>query len=307
MKLRYIGLFLLPLAVAIGDERRAPAPTFDQTQLEAIFFESLDEALDGKRPTLAELRAKKDQKIKAEPTTGEGNDDAQLGWAKIISPPSIEDEVKRLRFRFEKSVAAPGTFKGGGYLEARVDLTALATLFAVIHDYSGEIRWKSDAASARDLMARTARGCKAGTNPVFNDAVNRKLDLESLVSGSGIVAAKSEVTDNDWTQIADRSPLMEYAELLVAELDGLTVDAGKIESEPEAVRRYAELLGMLGEAIIQEGMEGADDEEYVKFSRAMTAQAMLVTDALERKDYSAASAAAAEIQSQCDNCHAEYR
>jgi hypothetical protein len=307
MKIRYIGCLLLPLSVAIGDERRAPPPVFDQTQLDGIFFDSLDEAFDGKRPTLAELRAKKDLQVEVASEDGQSKSDARLGWAKIISPSSIEDEIKRLRLHFEKSVAAPGTFKGGGYLEARVDLTAMATLFAVIHDYSSDIRWKSDAAGARDLMARTARGCKAGTNPVFNDAVNRKLDLESLVSGSGIVAAKSEVTDNDWSQIADRSPLMEYAELLVTELDGLTVDAAKIENEPEAVRRYAELLGMLGEAIIQEGMEGADDEEYVKFSRAMTAQALLVTDALERKDFAAASAASAEIQSRCDNCHAEYR
>lgn len=297
------------LASTIADERRAPPPTFDSDAVDGLFFDSVDQAIAGNRPSLGELRRRKFEQAMAAKLAGPGDNQAgpKLGWAKLISATSLEDEVKRTRLRFDQAVAAPGAFKSGGFQDARVDLSVLATLFAVIHEYTGDVRWKDDAAAARDLMARTARGCKAGTNPVYNDARNRKLDLEGLVTGSGLAAAQGDPTDNDWANIADRSPLMEYAERLVEQLEENGVDAETIEDNVDPVRRDAELIGMLGEVIIREGMESADDEDYANFSRAMTEKALAIAEAIERKDYAAAESAVAEMRTKCDDCHSDYR
>ena len=225
--------------LVIADERRAPRPKFGASEGQGIFYGSLDEAFRGGVPSLDRLRAtEKQAAAKTEPKQG-GDDASSSGsgsWAKLISPTSIEDEVKRIRLHYDTVVSTPGSFNGGGYLEARLDLSVLATLFAVIADYSEEIRWKKDAPAARDLIARTAYNCKAGSTQVYNEAKLRKVDLEDLVSGGGISGRDAEPT-NDWTSIVDRSPLMEYLELLIESLEDDVRDEKTYKSESERIKR----------------------------------------------------------------------
>lgn len=309
------GFLALAPALAIGtfviaDERRAPRPKFNESEGKGIFYDSLDQAFRGGVPNLNQLRAAGQQAAAAEMSaaSGAGSDSAQGSdsWAKLISPSSIEDEVKRIRLHYDTVVSTPGAFNGGGYLDARLDLSVLATLFAVISDYSDEIRWKKDAPAARDLIARTAYNCKAGSTQVYNEAKLRKVDLEDLVSGGGISGRDAEPA-NDWSSIVDRSPLMEYLEILVETLEDDVRDQKTYKDSGERIKKNAELLSMVGEVLVQEGMDESDDEDYTGLSDGMTDESVKVVKALGRDDYEAVREGVSKIRQRCDACHEQYR
>ena len=307
-----IGLFSITcVAVVVADEKRAPAPKFSGNQTGGIFFDTLADAFGGARPTLSSIKKASEaaSTAAANPTTPDGgSSDASSGntWTQLISPESIEDEIKRVKLHYDGLITTPGAFNGGGYQDARVDLTILATLFAVITEHEGDVRWKKDAAAARDMLARTAFRCSQGSTQVYNEAKTRKDDLQDLISGSGLASNKAE-PENDWSVIADRSPMMEYAEYLKDELKGSTNSEQAVKSAPETVRRHAELLAIVGKVLTQEGMDEADDDDYKAFSDAMTKAATSVVHALEANDYASIGTSVGAVTQSCDDCHGEYR
>ena len=291
-----------------ADERRAPAPKFSAGQTRGVFFNDLNEAFRGARPSLSSIRKSSNAAVTSaatanSPTAVESAEDA---WSPLISPISLEDEIKRMRLHYDTVVTTPGAFNSGGYQEARLDLTVLATLFAVIHEHRGEVRWKDQAAAARDLLARTAFNCKAGSTQVYNEAKLRKADLQDLLSGSGLSSRDAE-PENDWSMIADRSPLMEYAENLINALEDASRDAGSVKRETDLIKRNAELLSMFGEVLTREGLDESDDEDYTGLSRRMMEESKKVTVAIERGDADAVRTGVSAIRQRCDACHEQYR
>jgi len=301
-----IGSQVLP---AFADEKRAPAPEYPSGADQGVFFKSLREAIRGERPQLQALRDVKPAQPAGDASDNGGDaggDDGSGPWDKLVSPVSLEDEIKRLKLHYDATVNQPGPFKSGGYEAARLDLMVMGSLFAIISEYDGEVRFKEDAAAARDLLARTAFNLNSGSTQVFNEARARKDDLRDLLTGTGLRGRQSE-DGNDWAVIADRSPLMEYAEQLREQLRTATSSAEDVEAEPADVRRPAELLAVLGRILQKEGMDEADDEDYRKLSEAMTKAAGGVTRGLELDDYEAISRAVGELNQSCDDCHGQYR
>lgn len=289
---------------AFAQERRAAAPQFDRQRIDEVFFNSLEEALGGPRPTLASLRdaARSNEEIAADAE----NQSESTSTSKLVSATTLESEFKRIKLRFDGHVASPGAFKGGGFQDARVDLTVLATLMAVISQYDGDVRWKTDAAAARDLLAKTATSARSGTTTAFREAQQRQGDLQSLLSGTGVPKV-GEPGENDWSEIADRTLLMSYMEELIERLEGESYDADTIRGNEAGTRRDAEMLGLMGVVISKEGMETADDEDYVTLAKDMKARAMKILRAIEIQDYAAAEAAVSTMRESCDNCHQDYR
>ncbi len=309
---RFVSAWLVALIAIVphlrADERRAPPPTFSPGQLRGVFFDDFNDAFRGPRPTLATVR-KSAAAAAVTAAASAATASAESGvdpWSPLISPTSLEDEIKRVRLHFDSVVTTPGAFNSGGYQDARLDLTILAALFAIINEYSGDVRWKDQAAAARDLIARSAFNCKAGSTQVYNEVKLRKGDLQDLVSGSGLANREAE-TENDWTMIADRSPLMEYAEALIESLDDATRNEASVKSKSDVVKRTAELLSVLGAVFASEGMDDADDDDYAKLCREMTSAAKAVTAAIERSDVEAVRKGASEIRKRCDACHEQYR
>ncbi len=300
---------VLAIAPAWSDEQRAPAPKYSAKDTEAIFFDDLSEAFQGPRPTLASIRssAKAVAAAAASPApSGSSDSDTADTWSPLISPISIEDEVKRLKLHFDSVVTTPGAFNSGGYMEARLDLTILAMMFAVISEHSGDVRWKSESTAARDLLSRTAFNCKAGSTQVYNEAKLRKADLQDLVAGSGL-AARDADAENDWGMIVDRSPLMEYAESLIDSLEDATRDANSVNANPDQIRRQAELLSVFGVVLTKEGLDEADNEDYTKLSMHMVEASRGVVAALDRGDADEVRKNVSAIRQRCDVCHEQYR
>ncbi|MEM9646030.1 MAG: hypothetical protein AAF989_13665, partial [Planctomycetota bacterium] len=217
-----------------------------------------------------------------------------------------EDEAKRVRLLYDDSVTTPSVFRSGGYQEARTRLTVLAMLFAVVSEYDGEIRWKKDARAARDVCARTARNSQSGTIQVFNEAKQRKADLQDLMSGASI-AARGDETANDWSIIADRVPLMTYAEEVLDALSDLTRDAATTEGDADVIVQYADMLAILGVALQQDGMDDSDDPDYAALSKAMTDASAGVKDAVRSERWGDLRTEVGKVSQSCVTCHDDYR
>ncbi|QDT59636.1 hypothetical protein SV7mr_21450 [Stieleria bergensis] len=295
--------------VVAADEKRAAKPAFNQSTTKAIFFDSVSSAIRGQRPTIDTLRQQTAAAAAPAATGGGATGGAPKvdgTWDNMITAGSIEDEVKKRKLHYDSVVTLPGPFKSGGYQDARLDLMVMASLFAVISEYKGEVRFKKDAAAARDLLARTAFRCNSGTSQVFNEANARKEDLQSLMSGSGLGERRTE-EGNDWSAILDRSPLMEYMEELKDQLKTASNSEAAVKAEPNEVRRPAELLAIIGYILHQEGMDDADDEDYKAYCVQMTNGALTVRRGLDANDYKTVGDGVGVITTSCDDCHGEYR
>ncbi len=134
-----VAFFVVILAATVSaQERRAPAPQFNEEQLKGIFFDKLSDAIRGERPTLSSLR-----NVKAAATTNMANTAPSASsddrWTRLIQPSSLEDEVKRIKLHLDSIVTTPSAFSSGGFQEARQDLTVLAAAAAVVAR-SGSVR-----------------------------------------------------------------------------------------------------------------------------------------------------------------------
>ena len=304
----------LMTGTAWSDEPRAPRPEFSEDQIKGISLTSLKMRSQEIGLRVSSLR-KSAQQTQTQQVSGSSSDTAKAAtateqkrdrWSSLISAASIEDEIKIVRLRYDALITSQGKFVSGGYQTARMELSVLATLFAIITEYGGDIRWKSQAVAARDLLARTAAHCSEGSPQVFQEAKLRKADLQDWVSGTGR-SQRGDESANAWSTIADRTPLMEYAELLIDALQDDGRDAKTIAANVDDIRRRCELLAMLGEVFAQEGLEGAGDEDYEKLSRDMMRSSLDVVLAIDRNNPQAIRSGISMIRSRCDACHADYR
>lgn len=299
------------LAAVVAGERRAAAPTFTGDSFRGTFFQSADQAIRGQRPSLGqaiEPPSRVATLAASKPASGGDAGDAnQSKFTSLISPTSLEDEIKRVRLLFDAAVTTPGAFKSGEFQTARLHLTTLASLFAVVVEHQGDVRWKQDAAAARDLFARSAANCKSGSTQVYNETKLRKADLEDLVSGGGLSSRQAE-PENDWSMIADRVPLMIYAEsLLEGPLKSGTRNEAAVKAEGDTVRRAAELMAVVGQILRTEGMVDADDEDYQLLCAEFLEASRSVSLALDQGDAGAVGRAVGAISQSCSKCHESYR
>ncbi len=299
------------LGIVAATERRAPSPTFSDERFRDTFFDSATEAIRGQRPRLGQPPQPSDNRAVSgrEPSARDESASAtsKSPFTDLISPTSLEDEIKRVRLEFDAAITTPTAFRSGDFQQARLHLTTLAALFAVVVEHEGDVRWKADAAAARDLFARSAANCKSGSAQVYNETKLRKADLEDLVSGSGLADRQAEL-ENDWGLIADRVPLMTYADrLLEGPLKEGTRDAEAIESLGDRVRRTAELLAMVGQILKTDGLADADDADYAELCDELITASRSVSLALDRQDAEAVRRGAGAVSQSCSKCHESYR
>jgi cytochrome c556 len=302
-------LLISSVAVVRSAERRAPAPKFAGESFRGVFFTESSQAIRGTRPEMGTVQKAVAPTAVAKPAGGDtgGAQAALSGFSALISPATLEDEIKRLRLEFETGITTPAAFLSGGFQEARVQLTVMASLFAIINEHNGDVRWKKDAPAARDLFARSAVNCKSGSGQVYNEVKQRKADLEDLVSGSGLANRQAEA-ENDWGVVTDRVPLMIYLEkLLEGPLKEGTQDANAVKAEADRVRRAAELVAVVGFILTKEGLADAEDDDYAAMCKEMTAAAGMISKALDQGDAAAVSKAAGAVTQSCAKCHESYR
>ena len=288
--------------------RRVAHPQWHKDDYARIFFDNLfEEALIGSRPASFGRRAAPPVKATAGGGSAAESGGGVYAWSKLISATTIEDEIKSLKLKLDKSITTPTVFAGKGYREARRDFSLLAMLFAIAGEYDGDVRWKKQAPLARDLFARTAANAKVGTSQVYKEAKIRRDDLTDLVGGNSLSGDVGEAAA-DWSKVCDRAPLMKHLDASQQErLMPWTANAAEFKNKSEKLVHQAELLAAISEVLLKEGMEDADDEDYAAYAKKMKASALEIIGSVKTGDQETASKAVGAIGQACDGCHESYR
>jgi cytochrome c556 len=291
---------------------RARPPKWSQDDLDT-FFEDARKTLVGRRPDYSMASGQRQLAVTSPPATDSASPftthtaPGQLRWSTLISPETIEDEIKRIGRALREHVKTPSAFKGGGYRDCRQHFSMLAALFAVAAEHDADVRWNENAASLRDRFARAGFNCKAGSDATFNEARQRVEDLDELIRGGRIGDASADRAAV-WPEVADRPPLMARMETAFEEqLDPLLADGGAFRKNADEIRHHAELVALLAELVPQEGYEYADDEDFVEHAQAVRDAAKSITEAVESRSYQPARAAAGRISKACSECHEGYK
>ena len=287
-------------------KRAAPPARFDKATT-STFFDDAFTTLQGTRPRFeAGGRGPVASGAVAQPTTGDPTAGGFL-WSKIVSEETLTDEVKDRKADVATAVANPSDFKGGGYDQAREAFSSIAMAFGVIAAYDEDIRWKKDAATARDLFARVGINCKVGTDQSHAESKARLEDLETMLEGGRPEGKADRDEDFRWSQVAARPALMNRLETAEQVIGAAMASRGDFDRTIDRIRHDAEIVAMIGEAIQQPDFEYHDDDSYRGYAGAMRDAAVRIREACGKKDYEAARAAASELKKSCDACHGDYR
>lgn len=293
-----------------GPVKRAKPPVWSQDVIDE-FFADAREQLVGERPV------KRADSIAATPAEGQGSDAATAEgassnsgaatWSQLISGDTLAAEVKRLAATLRDPLANPAKFKAGGYKVCRGAFSELATLFAVIAEYDGDVRWQDDAPALREAFARAARNCKTGTDQTFAEGTELRTQLDDLVRGERL-GGKPAPAPEQWSEIADRPLLMKRMESALQEgISPALANAREFSRKAVDVQQQAEVLAMLAAIIDREAFEYWDDENFQQQSNDLRAASRELTRAAAEANYEAARAAAGRASQSCTACHEGYR
>lgn len=291
--------------------RRAQPPKFDKTD-GPFYADAFKEGLVGARPAnLGQpvVAAAAGGTTGSAPAAGSGAGGiAGSGWGAIISPTTLEDEIKSLKLKVDGDVTTPSDYAGKGYKVARRDFSMLAMLFGIVGEYDGDVRWKKEAPAARDVLARTAANSKVGTSQVFAEAKLRKQELQDLLSGANPYSGKTAEAKAAWGNVCDRAPLMQHIETLYEpKLKPMLADKGQFNANIATIQHDAEIIAAVGEVLSKTGMADADSDEYKAFCASMRKACQDIVDACKTKNYDQAAAASSTIGKACRECHENYR
>lgn len=306
--------FVLAQAPPKRTVKRAAPPKYAPEETKGVFFENIfdGKVLNGDRPqNFAAAKAGGGGGAGGSagaPASSGGGGGALGAWSKIATAASIEDEIKTIKLQVDKDVTTPTDFAGKGYKECRRHFSMLATLFAVINEYDGDVRWKSDAPVARDVFGRTAANAKVGTTQVYNEAKLRKGELQELLGGGGFPNKSPAEPKTVWNQICDRSPLMQRLEMAMEpRLAQWTANAGEFKNKKEEIIKEAEIVALIGEVLLKEGMDDADAADYKGFCETLKKGARDAVDAVKLDNADGARQSVGTITKACDGCHGVYR
>lgn len=287
--------------------RRARPPEWSPRETAGVFFEdAFQQGLTGPRPMGPDSgRAAAAEQSPAVPQ--DTHSVASFPWSEMVSAETLEDEVKALKLAIDRAVTTPGEFAQEGHLAARRDFSMLALVFAVIGEYDGDVRWKKDAAAARDRFARAASICKAGSPGAFQAAKERKADLQDLVGGARLRQWTGGQVEN-WGQVADRAPLMERLEAAhQRRLRDWTSNSRELAANKARIRHEAEVIAVIAEALTKEGMDDGEDDDYAGHCERMKRFALEIINSIELGQVDNVPRATGEIGKACSDCHEFYR
>jgi hypothetical protein len=311
-----VAVVALTVATAIGQtprskpvRRAAPPPAWDAAAVSGTFLEDAFTGLQGPRPDFAAA-----PRGAGTPPAGPGAADgtsagggAGFKWSALVSEETLTDEIKDMRAAVASAAARPTDFKGGGYDKARAAFSSVALAFGVIAAYDHDIRWKKDAATARDLFARVGFNCKTGTDQSFAESKARLADLEAMLDGGAPQGKPDRDEDFQWSQVAARPALMARLESADAALAAAVASKGDFVRLIERIVHEAEMVAAIGAAIQQKNFEFHDDATYRGYAAAMLDAGVAARDAARKKDYDGARTAVGTLKKSCDACHGEYR
>lgn len=297
-----------PVEAPAGKQGSVPPPNFDADVLQLFATDARTKLGPGQpggpAPKAAAVAG-------AAPVEAAGEDAGSGGaftWSKLISAENLEAEVKAQVPLAAEAVKTNTNFKGNGREKAQTSFTVLATLFGVIAQYDGDVRWKKDAAALEKEFSQAGFNCKTSSDAAFKGAQKCAQDLGELVRGGTIDLPKGDAS-LPWHEMVNRPALMRRMEeargggKVSKWLSGKT----DFKKNKDGLLREAQLLTMLSEVIKDKGFESGDDESYQKYATALQKQCLAMLEAIKSDDQDKAQSAFAQVGKTCDTCHGEFR
>ena len=300
------------LAQRARKTQRAQPPQFTGKEFSGTFFEDVTSQLQGARPS-GPMAARAPASTGPAGTANTSNSAPEKSqaaatgdtWTKLISGSTIEDIVKNSKLRLDALVANQNKF-AGGYVEVRREFSLQALMFAVIEQYPGEVRWKRSAALAREAFIRVAASSKVTSPQAFKEAKQRVQDLSELLSGNNLDG--SAAAELDWSGVIDRVPLMQLLDWAQqGHINNFSSSKENFDRQKEELKRFSQLVAVLGKAAIMKDMPDADDAQYQAFGQQMIEQAQQIVLAVETDNADLARKAAGQMGQSCAKCHDDFR
>ncbi|MGI9176341.1 MAG: hypothetical protein ACR2IT_00610, partial [Pirellulales bacterium] len=227
--------------------RRAtpPARQWDKGT-SGTFFDDAFTVLEGPRPSFAKPVGPAAGAPRAEGSApNSANEGGGFAWSRLVSEGTLTDEIKDMRGAIATAAANPSDFKGGGYDTAREAFSSIALAFGVIAAYDEDVRWKKDAATARDLFARVGFNCKVGTDQSFHETNARLADLEAMLDGGSPQGKADRDEDFLWSQVAGRPALMSRLETAEATIGAGVASRGDFDRNLDRILHDAEVMAVI--------------------------------------------------------------
>lgn len=290
--------------------RRARPPEFDEQDVAGIFFRDVfSEALSGERPAnFGQPPSAAPSSSGGTPSVAQPSGGGLYPWKSVISATAIEDEVKAIKIDLDKEITSPNAFASGGFKKARRQFSMVAMLFAIVGEYDGDVRWKGDAPKIRDAFAHSARNCKVGSIQAFNEAKQRLLDLQDIISGGSFAGSSAAEPKANWGALVDRGPLMQRLEIAQqSRLQPAVGNENEFRANKETIVHEANIVAAIAEVLIQQGMPEAEEEDYAMHAKNMKQAAHELIDAVKLDSYESAAKAVGAIGQACSKCHENWR
>lgn len=248
------------------------------------------------------------QETHSSPNESTSSPSATSGSAGMIQADTLEDEVKAQAKRLDAALIHESHFQGGGDQDARDSFAWLAALFATISEHPEEVRWQRSSLGAAARFAQLASTMPHGDPQAFQIARTGRDELKELLDGTATYPDPRSKQSIPWGAYIDRSVLMRRME--AANKDTLSAawrDRKVFLRSKEQIAAAAEIMGLCGDLISKQDVEGTDDEDYLAFARPLRDHAAALTRAVHEGNYDDARRHWGEVNQACDACHEQYR
>lgn len=290
--------------VSAAAAKEARPPKWSRDMLDT-FFEDAREALEGERP---DFSGRAQESRPASQSEEVASTRMAADWLQVISADVLETEIKRTAKAFDRAVTTASAFKGGGFKDARRELSELAILFAVTAQWNGDVRWKDVAAGLRNEFARSAVNARVGSDVTYREAEVRKQELADLIRGGRPQAPQAVASVEDWSQVAARPPLMQRIDVAHQErLLRWLADEKAFDKNRDEIRHEAQVVALLASVIHRNAYEFSDDETFTGYANELQQAASDVAAAAAADDFPQAREAIGRATNACANCHDGYR
>ena len=281
--------------------KRVAKPVFEDEQGEGVFFKDVfEEALVGKRPPVPSASS-----LASNASAG-ADDSAGKTWSRLISAATLEDEVKSLQQNLSRDLTTASRFRSD-HTKIQKSFEQLSLMFGVIREYDAKVRWKADAAVAQRSFETAAVAARAGDETGFASSMRSTEDLVQLVRGDRFPGKAKPPEKLDWSSVTGHSPIMKRLQELQDEVKAATSNEKEFKKQQPRIVHTAELIALLAEAVQQEDMDYADDEDYVAYAKQMSAAASAAAKASRNNNYQSLSTAINGVGQSCAACHGDFR
>ncbi|MCA9054338.1 MAG: hypothetical protein KDA75_10905 [Planctomycetaceae bacterium] len=227
-----------------------------------------------------------------------------VDWASVAPSEQLLEAITTLRNDLQTKLNTLATYNQS-WESIGVDATALAAMAGVVEVHPGDVSWKPNAKFARELASQINSNAAKTGRSAYDATKNPYDNLVDLLNGNppADVEADDQAPFGDY---ADRGTLMETLELTLNDVKSNITTQERLDENPAEIKRKMTVLATLMSVVSTPGYDYVAEADYQKFVKTFVDAAVAGRTAVDGKDLSSFTAAVAEMQKTCNDCHGKY-